>query len=270
MKNILILLTVLFFASCEKVIEADLNTAAPRLVIDAAIKWQKGTTGNQQTIKLTTTTGYYKSQIPVVLGAIVKVTNSTNTVFDFTETPNTGIYVCTNFVPVLGETYSLKVTYGGQTYTATETLINAPSIINVEQRNDLGLNSDEIGIKVNFKDLPNNNDFYLVTYQTPVLAFPFLEVFNDEFFEGNIIFGLFSNKDLKTGNQIKIELNGVSKPYFNYLTILTGIANGSGGPFGTVPATTLRGNFTNTINKQNYALGYFSLSQTDNLIYTTK
>ena len=53
-----------------------------KLVIDASIKWQKGTIGNDQTIKLSTTTGFYDSVIPTVSGATVFVTNSSNTVFN--------------------------------------------------------------------------------------------------------------------------------------------------------------------------------------------
>jgi hypothetical protein len=108
MKNIAYLFILIFFASCEDVINVDLETGDPKLVIDANILWQKGTSGNEQKIKLTTTTDYYTNTIPTVSGAIVFVTNSQNTVFDFIEVPNTGEYVCTNFVPVINETYTLN------------------------------------------------------------------------------------------------------------------------------------------------------------------
>ena len=57
MKNIIyisLILSLFIFSSCEKVINVDLNTAAPKLVIDGSIKWKKGTDGNEQTIKLST------------------------------------------------------------------------------------------------------------------------------------------------------------------------------------------------------------------------
>jgi hypothetical protein len=38
----------------------------------------KGTSGNVQRIKLSTTTGFYDSSIPVVSGAIVTMKNSAN------------------------------------------------------------------------------------------------------------------------------------------------------------------------------------------------
>src|SRR6218665_1638525 len=90
------LIAVLSFCllSCEKVIVVDLETAAPRLVIDASIDWVKNTSGNQQKIVLSTTTGYYSSEFPTVSGANVVVTNSSNVGFVFTETPGTGEYIC--------------------------------------------------------------------------------------------------------------------------------------------------------------------------------
>lgn len=270
MKYIFLTISALLFASCEKVIDVKLDTTAPKLVIDAALKWQKGTSGSQQTIKLITTTGYNQNQFPKASGATITVTNSSNTAFNFIENPNLGNYVCTNFIPVIGETYMLKIAYNGQIYTATEILTSSPNILNVEQRNDLGLNSDEIGIKVNFQDVIGQQNFYLFSFSSTVRVFPDLEAFEDNFFDGRIGFGLFTNKDLKKGNQINITLNGISKPYYNYLKVLIGLSDGAGGPFGTTPATTLRGNIINTTNKDNYALGYFSVSQTDSLIYTTK
>ncbi len=68
------------------------------------------------------------------LGATVQITNSANTVFDFFSGSGfTGEYVCTNFVPVINENYTLTVQYNGQTYSATNTLYATPEILYVEQ-----------------------------------------------------------------------------------------------------------------------------------------
>jgi hypothetical protein len=63
---------------------------------------------------------------------------------------------------------------------------------------------------------------------------------------------------------------GISKTYYNYLSILIKISGGdSGGPFQSPPAT-VRGNIINTTNKDNYALGYFSLGEIDSKTYTVQ
>ena len=112
MKKILLFLSLIItilFSSCEEVITVDLNTAAPKLVIEASLNWEKGTTGSQQIIKLSTTTSFYSSIVPAVSGALVTVTNSSNTIFSFIENANTGQYICSNFIPNLNEIYTLKV-----------------------------------------------------------------------------------------------------------------------------------------------------------------
>ena len=97
----LILIIAVFSTSCEDVIPVDLNTAAPKMVIEASINWKKGTSGNQQKITLTTTTDFYSNEIPKVSGATVYIKNSANTIFNFTESAIKGDYVCANFIPVL-------------------------------------------------------------------------------------------------------------------------------------------------------------------------
>ena len=147
MKNIICLLAIVLFASCETKVDIPLNTANPKLVIDANILWQKGTSGTTQKIKLTTTTDFYSSTIPVVSGATVLITNSANTVFQFIETPNTGEYVCTNFNPVINENYTLSIQYAGQNYSATEKLLATPSINSVEQTTVQGFGGNVIQVK---------------------------------------------------------------------------------------------------------------------------
>ena len=102
---ILVLLATFLISSCEDVIQVDLKTETPRLVIEASINWYKNTAGNSQKIKLSTTINYYNPVAPIVSGATVFITNSTNDIFNFIETPETGEYFCNNFVPKINKTY---------------------------------------------------------------------------------------------------------------------------------------------------------------------
>lgn len=266
---ILSILSILSLISCEEVVNVDLDTAPAKLVIDASINWEKGTPGNLQTIKLTTTTGYYSNVIPSVSGATVFITNSTNTVFSFVEeTANTGEYICNNFVPVIDETYVLTVNYAGQTYTATEKMIPVPEITSVAQRDDAGFSGEDIEVKFFFQDNGSQTNSYMSRFVTPVNAFPEFEVYDDRFEQGNQMFGLYSNEDLKAGETIDFTLYGISTQYYNYMDILIGISgSNSGGPFQTTP-TTVRGNIINQTNESNYCLGYFRLCEIVKMQYT--
>jgi len=270
MKKIIALFAILLLISCEDKVNVALDTANPKLVIDANILWQKGTDGSTQKIKLTTTTDYYSNVIPTVSGAIVYVTNSTNTVFTFIETPNTGEYVCTNFVPVINENYTLTVQYAGQTYTATEKLLATPTIDSVQQTTVQGFGGDVIQVKFFYQDNGLEDNNYLIGVKNSTKAIPEFGVLKDEFFQGNQMFGFYSDDKLKAGDQLFFSLEGISTRYFNYMEKLLNIAgSGGGSPFATPPAT-LRGNIVNQTNENEYPLGYFHLSEIDTRNYTVQ
>ena len=90
MKTLLLIILITMLVSCEKTIQPDLPTSASRLVIDAAIRWEKGQEGDLQTIRLSTTTGYYQSSVPAASGATVFIKDDHNSIFTFTEQPGTG------------------------------------------------------------------------------------------------------------------------------------------------------------------------------------
>jgi hypothetical protein len=252
----------LFLFSCEEVVDVDLNNSEPKLVIDASIKWEKGTPGNEQSIKITTTADYFNNIVPVVNGAIVKITDSNNTVFNFLEDGASGIYKCTNFNPVLNGVYTLSVIHSGQTYVATDKLYPVPAITSIQQSLN-GITGNDIELKFNFQDNCTESNFYLEEYKVPYRPFPLLGVFNDEFTNGNQMFSLLIDKDLKPTQNVKFSLHGISERYHNFMNILISISGGlSNGPFSTPPAT-VKGNIINQTKNTNYPLGYFRLSEVE-------
>ena len=261
--SLYIVLFLSFFAiSCEDVVDVDLNKSEPKLVIDASIKWEKGTLGSQQIIRLTTTGDYFNNTVPAANGAIVTITDSNAIVYNFIEDGTTGYYKCTNFNPVLNEVYTLSVIYNGQTYTSTDKLYPVPTITTIEQ--DLnGITGNEIELKFNFQDNGAEENFYMEEYKVPFRPFPLLGVFDDEFTNGNEMFSLIIDEDLEVGQNINFTLHGISERYHNYMNILIGISGGlSNGPFSTPPAT-VKGNIINQTNAVDYPLGYFRLSEVD-------
>lgn len=264
---LLVLFISIFFTSCEEVVDVNLDTAPPKLVIEAALNWQKGTTGKQQTIKLTTTTGFFQNVIPTVSGATVFVKNSQNEQFNFNEVAKTGRYVCSNFKPVIDETYTLTVISAGNTYTATEIMKSIAPISRIEQKNDGGITGTDIEVRAYYNDPPNVDNFYLYKYVYSNKITSTYYVAEDKFFQGNEYFSQSDDDDLKIGNEIEITHYGISKQYYNYMSILVSIAGSNvGGPFQSPPAT-VKGNIINTTDKANYPLGYFSISETDTKKY---
>lgn len=255
---------------CEDKVNVDLDTAAPKLVIDAAIKWQKGTDGTEQKIKLSTTTDYYTNVSPIVSGATVYITNSSNTIFHFSHNANTNDYVCLDFVPVINETYTLTVEYNGEIYKATEKLLATPEIESVEQKTVQGIGGDEIQIKFFYQDNGLEENYYLIGFKNNTIAFPGYGVIKDKFFQGNQMFGFYTQEDLRAGVQLDMSLQGISLRYNNYMEKLISISGNNGGnPFATPPAT-LRGNIINLSNDSHYPMGYFSLGEVDHKTYVVQ
>ncbi|MCG2611749.1 DUF4249 domain-containing protein [Flavobacterium sp. SM15] len=272
MKNILIYLSLfisfILITGCEDVVNVDLKDDQPKLVIDAAIKWQKGTTGENQIIKLSLTNNFYTNEIVPASGATVTVTNSSNTVFDFIESGTTGNYLCTNFVPVVNESYTLTVQYNGAIYTSTSKLYATPPIINVQQETVTGIDgSDLIQIKFFYQDNGAEENYYLITVVNPNKVIPEYGALSDEFFQGNVMFGFYASDKTNPGITLLLQVQGISKSYYNYMNKLITIAStNSGNPFATPPVT-LRGNIINQTNQNDFPLGYFSLGETDTRNY---
>lgn len=266
--KILLILIGFLIISCEDVINVDLDTAAPRLVIDASIDWVKGTPGNQQKIVLSTTTGYYSADFPTVSGAEITVTNMAGTAFTFTESGNTGQYLCTDFQPVIGDTYQMTILLNGETYTAIETLTAAPDIMeNIDQKNEGGFGGDEIEITFYYQDDPAATNYYLFGLSSPQVAFPQYEVEDDEDSEGNIIPEYYSHEDLKAGDVVNIRLYGISQQYHDYMNKLIIASGADTGPWPATPSA-VRGNIVNQSNGQNFTFGYFRLAEVATRDYT--
>ncbi|MFK7780787.1 DUF4249 family protein [Psychroserpens sp.] len=267
MKKYIYIILLIFTYSCEDVIDLDLPTSDPKLVIDASINWVKGTSGNEQSIRLSLTAPFFENEIPPALGALVKITNSNNDEFIFIEEVNTGIYKNDNFTPQLNETYELEIIYQGETYNATETLKSVNEITRVEQNLEGGFSGEETEIKAFFNDPIDEENYYFFEFIPSLPITPTLDTFKDEFVNGNEIFGFYVEEDLNPGQSVTIRNSGVSQRFYEFMFILLQQTDdGGGGPFETQPAT-VRGNCINQTNPDKFPLGYFRLSEVSEFTY---
>ena len=270
MKHYIFLLAIVLLWSCEDVIEVDLNTSEPKLVIDASINYFKNTSGSEQDIKLTLSAPYFDDEVPPATGADVRVIKSSDDVFIFTEEGNSGIYTNTNFISQINETYELEIVYQGETYRATETMKSVVDIDFVEQNDDGGFTGEETELKAFYTDPANEENYYFFEFISDIPEIPTLEVYDDEFTDGNQIFGFYTEEELTTGDEVIIRNYGVSERFYEFMFILLQQnAEDGGGPFETQPAT-VRGNCINETNPNNFPLGYFRASEVAEFIYTVE
>jgi len=257
MRHFLILLIVgVVFSACEDVIDVDLNTAPPRLVIEANfdILKENGTT-YESFVKLTTTTSFYDDEIPIVDDAIVTISDENGDVYAFSYWED-GIYRA-SFEPVENTEYTLQVIYEDEVYSATTQLITTASIEYIEQRNDGGFDGKQVDLKAYFTDpIDEENYYYFVATSERGTR---RNVTNDEFFNGNTTFLSYRAEDLAAGDEVLFHLYGVSEEFHDYMFIILQ-QTGGGGPFETQPAT-VRGNIINETDPDNYPFGYFRISE---------
>ena len=264
---ILIAITLLFSA-CTKVIDVDVPIAEPRLVIEASIDWEKGTSGNTQTIKLSHSTTYFdENQNNFVTNASVTVIDQTTSQeFIFLDQQN-GEYICSDFLPVVNHHYTLYINYNGENYTAEETLKSVTEISRVEQSKEDGFDDEAIELNMYVPDPADEENYYLIRfYEHGDLLAKLFDV-DDEFVNGNEMKFFIEKLDddenneeeFEPGDVVDLNLYGISKAYFNYMRVLI-FQSESGGPFSATPVA-LRGNCVNPSHPDRYAFGYFRLTQ---------
>lgn len=140
---ILLIILMIGFSSCEKVIDVDLEEGESQLIVDAYITFYYDSVAlksgiENQVIKLRKTAPYFNNApAPPALGAIVKVTDALGRTFDFKDDNNDGDYEYTGpFVlsftnPPMGfpgNFYQLDIKYNNEEYTSQAYMDSVPTI----------------------------------------------------------------------------------------------------------------------------------------------
>ena len=253
-------------SSCEEVVDVDLEESEPRLVIEASILWFKGTPGNEQSIKLSVTSPFYEEELIPVENASVLIISGEGDLYEFNY-QGEGRYINNNFEPELEQSYQLEIIYEEEEYSASGILMPVSPIDYIEQTESGGFSGEDIEVKAYYTDPADEENFYLFKFRDDDVN---LEFYEDEFTNGNQIFGYYSNEDIARNDLIEIQIQGISKSYYEYLFILRSqVGSGDGGPFETMPAK-VKGNIINQTNKDNYPFGYFRLSEADSTFYSVE
>lgn len=268
MKKLKIILPILaiLLTSCEEVIDLELNTAEPKLVIEASINYFSDPEAiNSSVVKLSLTAPYFDTEIPPVIDAQVLIHDNQGTVFNFSHLEN-GVYF-SNFEPQPNTNYTLEIIYKNEIYTSSTKLVNTVPLEFVEQKNDGGFSGDEIELKAFFTDPAGESNFYF--FEGKSQKGSVYDALKDEFFDGNLIFGFYVVEDIQPGDEVIFNLYGINETNYNYIFTLLQQGDSPSGPFETQPAT-VRGNVVNETNPDNFPLGYFRISEVATFTYTVQ
>ncbi|WP_418498579.1 DUF4249 domain-containing protein [Flagellimonas sp.] len=274
-KKIILAIIVIAFTSCVDVVDVEVQDGPTRLVVEASLNWEKETAGNEQTIRLSESSPFFSTDtVTEVTGASVVVTNDTSgDEFVFADQGN-GEYLSTTFEPVLGQSYSLRIEHNGEVYTASETMTPVTDITDIFQKREEGFNDEELEVHIVFTDPEEEGNNYLFKFQREGDLLPGLEVGEDRFLNGNEIdwwYEIEEDEDeniepFQPGDILQIEMYGISRPYYDYIKILVEQLGGTS-LFDSTPVA-VKGNCINETNPENYAFGYFRLTQVVKASYT--
>jgi len=275
MKRILfIILLVLAFTNCEDVIDIDIPSDGPRLIIDAVIKVDTSLAFQTVRVKVGLTDAFFGEVAVTDLKQITITNLGINPTFG-----NPGFVVLLEVEPGVyqKEVGNLFLTQGelifqvdheDQLYLARTYYVPSVPIDTLIQGEGTSLNGGQTEIITTITDEISRNDFYL-------FDFDFNEFFlsKDDFYRGEQFeFSYLYDRILEPGKEVDISILGVDRAFFNYMNLLIEQSKSDLDIFAT-PVATVRGNiinatdidniefFDNVDQTNNFALGYFAVVQ---------
>jgi len=260
---LLFALTISLF-SCEDVIEVEVQNTTPRLVIDAQFNMY---TKEQQLrleggVRLSFSANYFDEELPVVKDALVTITHlNSGLEYPLLFDESIGMFVPDkiDFLTDFNSKYELSVLHQGQAYTGSTVFVPVPPILKAVQGTKTLFSGDETEIILSFQDFPEREDFYLYDFGQEIYR-----PIEDRFFQGEefVFSHFYSSGEVKVGDIITIKAHGVEEQYYNYFNLILTLTDSNGGPFQSLPASS-RGNILNVTQPDNYPLGYFLISESD-------
>ena len=264
MRLLKLIILIIIFHSCEKVIDIETEFDDKRLVIDANISKHRDSIDGIASVKLSETIPYFSDQESIVKNALVKIkTNQIvyNLVYNNDKKEYSSIIENIN-----KEEFVLSIIRNENTYKSSEKLIVTPKIKSVIFGDRKSLNKNEVELKVTFTDPPEKGNYYLWKFGPKKSGkYDYLPAL-DKYINGNeFTFSFFIDKTeyLQNSDFINIEINGISENYYNYLNILTSQAGAQNGrPFST-SSSIIKGNISNLVSEEKFPLGYFRVYEFD-------
>lgn len=248
-QNAFWLLTISYWllaSGCQKVININLNSASPAIVIVGNVNDQPG----PYTVTLAQTVNFSDpNTFPPVSGAFITIADNVGTIDTLVQTIP-GTYHTTKIMGVQGRTYNLTVTANGQTYTSSSTmpqLVPFDTLLIVQQT---GFRDTNLYPQAIFLDpvgaSPSHYYRFVETRNDSVVTRLF--VIDDQYDNGRYInYTMRSDTAMAVGDSVKVEMQCIDQGTYQYFsTFRAASGNTNVTPFNPIS------------NISNNALGYFS------------
>lgn len=211
------LLIVVLAASCEKVINLNLKTTTPVIIVDGQVT-NNSALGSTVKLSYSTNVSANNNIVPLA-GATVTIQEDSGTVYSLSEISN-GVYHNAGLTGITGKTYHLKVSANGATLTSSSAMpamINFDSLV-VEDFPNFGKT-----VKVAtpfYKDPGGRGNNYLFSISKNGRLIKDVFAFDDLFIDGKkASFPLIYSREkdeFKKGDTIEVVMNCIDNNNYKY------------------------------------------------------
>jgi len=217
-----VLLSSMYFTSCEKVIQLDLNEAEKKYVIEAEIS----DSPNSCKVILTQTKNFDENNtFGGIKGAQITIADNNATPVTLTET-GAGVYESSSLTGISGHTYNLVVNVNGQVFTATSIMPARVPLDSLYITERTFFDETNKYATLSYKDpLGTGNAYRYIQYVNGVKE-KTIFVRDDDLVDGRKIertLFFFSDNDdeqeekkLKTGDNVRVKMLCISYPVYKY------------------------------------------------------
>ena len=248
---------LMIFSSCQKVIELDLNSASPEIVIEGNLSNLLG----PYTIALSKTVNFSESNtFPPCTGAAITINDNAGNSEVLTES-SPGIYKTNTLQGIVGRAYTIIVTSNGKEYQAVSNIPAPVTIDSLTVITSSGMGGPGMGgpgnvnktIEVKFTDPAGIDNYYRLEEMVNGKLINNISITSDRLRDGEKFKESMrggSDIRLQIGDTVTVLLQSIDKNVYEYFRTLNQ-SSGGGGFTSSAPANP-------TSNLSNGALGYFN------------
>lgn len=231
-------------SSCEEVIDLDLNSSDPKVVIQGWILDDPG----PYEFSVTESVNYYGSEEPPgISGATLIISDDLGTVDTLTEIAP-GRYLTNTLQGRRGGVYNLDATVNGESYTASDVLprISPIDTMLITYEDSTYFFGEGFYVTTFAQEIPGEGDNYWFRfYENDSLyngAFDYL-LSDDALVDGQLAIFQFPYA-VESGDSVTVEVRTISETAYDFFFSFVQEVNNGGGPFGAPPSN-LEGNISN-------------------------
>lgn len=246
-----LVLSIITFNACEKVIDIDLNKQNPQYVIEGTITDEM----KVHQVKITKTVNFDQPNVyPAVQGAVVTISDDAGNT-EILKENQAGIYETTMMQGISGRTYTLTVKHDNNTFTAKSKMPEKVTLNGAIFLLNSGFGTDTLPTFTaipQYKDPAGVKNYYRFIQFINGIKDKTILVRNDNITDGktNVQQPLFSFEEMYENDKYELIMENVDENVYTYFYALSS-SSGQGPGGGTTPANP-------PSNLNNGALGYFS------------